>query len=52
MTEWSDWSTCTAECRGGLHNRSRTIISKPRYGGKDCGPEFEEQPCNTQLCGA
>lgn len=52
MSEWAEWGECSAKCRGGEHNRTRHIISQPRYGGKDCGPEFEVQPCNTGLCGA
>lgn len=50
VTEWSDWSACTAGCDGGSQQRSRTVVKMQRSGGKKCPPTQETQECNTHAC--
>ena len=52
FSEWSSWTSCTATCDGGRHNRSRSCTDPaPMYLGADCvGAEEEEDDCNTQNC--
>ena len=50
----SDWTTgvCSAPCGGGTQIQTRTVTVKPQYGGKECPPLAQTQPCNQQLCPA
>ncbi|KAL9970174.1 hypothetical protein ACROYT_G022504 [Oculina patagonica] len=56
-TEWSEWSTCSATCGGGVQWQSRNCTNpKPENNGKTCkeqglGPAKQSQTCNTQPCG-
>jgi hypothetical protein len=50
MSEWSGWSKCTRECEGGVQLQTRSILTKPRHGGKACDTVQEERPCNTDSC--
>jgi hypothetical protein len=49
VSEWSAWSTCSAECGGGTQTRTRTVITPAQYGGT-CPPLSETVACNTQPC--
>ncbi|CAH1274718.1 SRPX2 [Branchiostoma lanceolatum] len=51
-TPWSQWSSCSASCGGGNHNRTRECINpRPMHGGGNCtGPPAEIGPCNTEKC--
>ncbi|CAK0820306.1 unnamed protein product [Prorocentrum cordatum] len=51
VSEWSGFSTCTADCGGGQQQRTRAILVKPRTnGGAECDSALEERPCNTGSC--
>lgn len=50
LSDWSDWSACSAECGGGKQTRTRTITTAAANGGEACGALTEEQACNTQDC--
>lgn len=50
VSEWSDWSACSAECGGGTQTRSRTILTDAWCGGEACPELSESQACNTQAC--
>jgi hypothetical protein len=50
VSEWSEWSECSAPCGGGTQSRTRTIVTPPANGGTPC-PELEEtRACNEQPC--
>merc|ERR1719160_1630455 len=47
---WSGWSTCSADCGGGVKQRVRSVITTPQHGGVRCGETTETEPCNMQSC--
>lgn len=50
VSDWSDWSDCTASCGGGIQVRTRTVLVPAANGGAAC-PELEEyRACNEQEC--
>ena len=55
LSDWSDWTTCSASCGGGETTRERKVITEPLNGGKTCGsdePLKEIKGCNEQVCHA
>ena len=50
--EWSNYSTCSVSCGGGVQFRERSCDSPPpKYGGKDCdGPRRENRSCAENEC--
>jgi hypothetical protein len=50
MTEWSEWSQCSAECDSGVQTQTRQMIKPPRNGGAGCGETSMSQECNTNPC--
>ena len=51
LSEWSEWSECSANCGGGIQTRSRVCIKPSENIGKDCvGSLKEERDCNTLPC--
>lgn len=36
LSEWSNWSTCSASCGGGVKVRSQWLREKPFNGGRPC----------------
>jgi len=50
QSSWSGWSKCTAECEGGLQSHTRSILSKSKNGGEQCGTSEENRPCNSMSC--
>ncbi|KAJ8010539.1 hypothetical protein DPEC_G00076130 [Dallia pectoralis] len=51
---WTSWSTCDAECGGGLRVRNRTCSNPPpKNGGANCeGMRLQTLSCNSQPCGS
>merc|ERR1719159_1442287 len=47
---WSGWSTCSADCGGGVKQRVRSVTRTPQHGGARCGETTETEPCNMQSC--
>lgn len=50
VSDWSDWSECTATCGGGVQHRTRFILKYPQNTDKQCPPLVETRECNTQGC--
>lgn len=50
VTEWTEWSACSAECGGGEQTRDRSVIIDAVGGGAACPSLQETQSCNTQDC--
>jgi len=50
MSEWSGWSKCTKDCESGVETKTRSVLTKPKHGGKGCDTVQEERPCNTGSC--
>lgn len=50
MSEWSPFTSCSAQCGGGTQTRVRSILVQPENGGAACGATFENVACNTQPC--
>jgi len=50
LAMWSGWSSCTAECGGGVTERVRAVEVQEAYGGKSCGETTATDQCNIQSC--
>merc|ERR1719412_835969 len=50
MSAWSGWSKCTKDCESGVEAKTRSVLTKPKNGGKGCDSVQEERPCNTGSC--
>jgi hypothetical protein len=50
VSDWSEWSTCTATCGGGMQTRTRTVLVPAQFGGAPCGSLSESRACNEQPC--
>ena len=50
LSDWSGFSSCTAECEGGVRGRTRSLMVKPKNGGLACNSVEEEESCNTMSC--
>jgi hypothetical protein len=53
-SKWSDWTTCSKTCGGGVKGRERTCTNpKPDGKGKDCskvGPGEQTANCAENAC--
>ena len=51
VSDWSNWSTCSAYCGGGTQERTRSIITQAKGNGSKQCPELKEtKACNTDVC--
>jgi hypothetical protein len=50
MSDWSQWSDCSASCGGGHQTRGRTIVTAAEHGGVPCGETLQSQVCNAAAC--
>jgi hypothetical protein len=50
VEDWQGWSGCSAECGGGLKERTRDVEIEPMHGGEPCGETSEAISCNLQAC--
>ena len=50
--EWGLWSRCSADCKGGMTKRTRTVANERKEGGLECkGLGQEVKKCNEHPCG-
>jgi len=47
---WEGWSTCSADCDGGVMSRSRPVEVDSAHGGEPCGETSQTEGCNSQAC--
>lgn len=52
VADWSGWSSCSADCNGGVQQRTRAVVTQPKNGGEPCGDTSESVSCNVQACDA
>lgn len=53
VSNWSDWSACSASCGRGWVFMQRTILSEPRYAGKTCPKKLtKRKKCKMIPCAA
>lgn len=50
VSPWSDWSSCSRSCSGGVKTRTRTVTKQPTPGGLPCPSLQESVPCNLHPC--
>jgi len=50
LEDWSGWSSCSAECGGGVMERTKMVVVEAKNGGTPCEGTEEEQPCGMQSC--
>lgn len=50
LSAWSGFSACSAECGGGVRERTRMVKVHAKYEGEPCGAITEVMPCGMQAC--
>merc|ERR1719487_2198774 len=50
LWDWSEWSSCTAKCGGGVMQKQRSVRIEPQHDGEPCGETTEAESCNVQAC--
>jgi hypothetical protein len=51
VSDWSDWSSCSKTCGGGVSKAYRNITRAAQYGGYACPSDTEKEvACNTNPC--
>lgn len=50
VSDWKEWSECSATCGGGTTSREREVLQEAQAGGRACPTLSEEALCNPQEC--
>ena len=50
LSDWSDWTACSANCGTGERRRTRLTIDNAKNGGKCDQSVFETEPCIGAFC--
>lgn len=50
VSDWSDWSACSASCGGGVRVRNRSILVPAQFGGQSCPATQQTEACNILSC--
>lgn len=50
VSEWTNWTACSATCGSGTQKRSRTVLVASAYNGTSCPALAESQACSIKPC--
>ena len=51
LSDWEEWSGCSATCGGGKRGRVKVVRTEPACGGEPCvGDIHEIGDCNEEAC--
>merc|ERR1719277_702465 len=50
LGEWGGWSSCSADCGGGVRQRERPVNVEPLEGGEACEQTSDTQSCSIASC--
>jgi hypothetical protein len=50
LGQWAGWGMCNVNCGGGVHTRTRPVVTSANYGGKACEDQSETESCNAHTC--
>jgi hypothetical protein len=50
MSTWSTFGTCSENCGGGIHSKTRSVIKASIAGGVECESLTREENCNAHPC--
>lgn len=50
LGSWGGWTTCSANCDGGVKSRNRPVETDAAHGGEPCGESAQAEQCNQQAC--
>mmetsp|Transcript_29931 Transcript_29931/g.78904 ORF Transcript_29931/g.78904 Transcript_29931/m.78904 type:complete len:910 (-) Transcript_29931:96-2825(-) len=50
LDEWGGWSSCSAQCGGGIKERMRVVLRQPSGGGKPCEAVSQSASCGSNAC--
>lgn len=50
LDDWAAWSGCSAQCDGGVRERSRAMLTEAQYGGDPCGVMELTETCGADAC--
>jgi len=49
LSDWEDWSGCSADCGGGVQQRTRNV-NHPALAGGECEAVGDSRQCNVKAC--
>ncbi|CAD7946234.1 unnamed protein product [Amoebophrya sp. A120] len=52
VSDWSDWSECSAHCGSGVRHRVRSVVKEAKGGGKACPNTSDMENCASKTCNA
>jgi len=50
MNDWSEWTSCTKDCGGGVKQKARSVEIEAKNGGFACEATDNAQVCNMNAC--
>jgi hypothetical protein len=50
VSAWSVFEICSEKCGGGIQTKTRSVVTRPRFGGTGCPKSSAVQECNGHPC--
>jgi len=50
LGDWGGWSSCSADCGGGVKQRARPVLKDSANGGNACEQSSDTQSCDIESC--